>query len=170
MFRAVRTISLAVAAGTLAFVIHSAPSHARETVAYAGKEPAGTIIVRTTERRLYYVVKEGQAIRYKVGVGRNGKQWFGTTSVASKHIKPAWAPPADMRGTRPDFVIASGAPNNPMGAAALVLADYELALHGTNKESSVGGFVSSGCIRMYNADVMDLYGRVSVGTKVVFVR
>jgi lipoprotein-anchoring transpeptidase ErfK/SrfK len=170
MLRVLGQVGLVIATGIISAIVCSASSSARETIAYDGKETPGTIVVRTNERKLYYIVKEGQAIRYKVGVGRNGKQWFGTTSIASKHIKPAWAPPPDMRNGRPDFVIPSGAPNNPMGAAALVLADNELALHGTNKESSVGGYVSSGCIRMYNADVMDLYGRVSVGTRVVFTR
>lgn len=130
------------------------------------KGAPGTIVVRTGERRLYLVQGGGKALRYTVGVGRAGKQWFGTTSIASKHIKPAWLAPADMR--RPGAgVIPSGAPNNPMGAAALVLRDHELAIHGTNRPDLVGGFVSNGCIRMRNADVMDLFERVGVGTTVV---
>jgi lipoprotein-anchoring transpeptidase ErfK/SrfK len=128
------------------------------------------IVVKTTERRLYYVTGNNQAIKYTVGVGRAGKQWFGTTSIVSKHIRPAWTPPADMRGNRGDgYVIPSGAPNNPMGEAALVLADHELAIHGTNNDGSIGGFVSFGCIRMHNADILDLYNRVSVGTRVAIV-
>jgi lipoprotein-anchoring transpeptidase ErfK/SrfK len=111
------------------------------------------------------------ARKYPVGVGRSGKQWFGTTRIASKHVKPAWKPPVSLRGKRsPDFYVESGSPKNPMGAAALVLADSELAIHGTNNPASIGGFVSAGCIRMHNKDIMDLYGRVNVGTRVVFVK
>ena len=141
---------------------------AREPVHFSGKEGPGTIVVRVSERRLYLVVSEGRALRYIVGVGRSGKQWFGSTRIVSKHIRPAWSPPAVIRGSKPAWVIPAGAPNNPMGAAALVLADNELAIHGTNNPSSIGGFVSWGCVRMNNQDIMDLYDRVSVGTRVVF--
>lgn len=154
----------------LSAAIFSTPSFAGQVVAFSGEGSPGTIIVRTSERTLYYVVSKSEAIRYTVGVGRSGKQWFGTTSIASKHLQPAWAPPADMRGNRPYFVIPSGAPNNPMGAAALVLVDHELAIHGTNNPGSIGGFVSSGCIRMHNTEILDLYQRVNVGTRVVFTR
>ena len=145
----------------------AAPSFAREMVSFAGDERPGTIVVRTNERSLFYVIGKGQAIKYPVGVGRAGRQWYGTTSIASKHLKPAWTPPADMLGNRAYFVIPSGAPNNPMGAAAMVLADHQLGIHGTNNPASVGGFVSSGCIRMHNADIIDLFERVNVGTRVV---
>jgi lipoprotein-anchoring transpeptidase ErfK/SrfK len=149
----------------------AAPAFAAgEAVAYSGEGKPGTIVVRTEERRLYYIVSEGRALRYTVGVGRAGKAWYGTTSIASKHLRPAWTPPADMRGSRGAFVIESGAPNNPMGEAALVLVHHELAIHGTNNPGSVGGFVSAGCIRMHNADILDLYNRVSVGTRVVMAR
>jgi hypothetical protein len=128
-------------------------------------------VVETGERALYFITGKGQAVKYPVGVGRSGQQWFGTTHIVSKHIRPAWKPPESLRGRRsPDFVIAAGAPNNPMGAAALVLRDNELAIHGTNNPGSIGGFVSAGCIRMHNKDVMDLYSRVGVGTRVVFPR
>jgi lipoprotein-anchoring transpeptidase ErfK/SrfK len=142
---------------------------APEVVAFSKGAP-GSIVVHTRERRLYLVQGGGKALRYVVGVGRADKQWFGRTSITSKHIKPAWTAPADMRRSAIAVVIPSGAPNNPMGAAALVLADHELAIHGTNRPDLVGGFVSAGCIRMRNADIMDLYGRVSVGTEVIFVR
>jgi lipoprotein-anchoring transpeptidase ErfK/SrfK len=147
----------------------ASPSFAAgEAVQYAGEGKPGTIVVRTGERRLYLVLGNGRALRYVVGVGRAGLQWFGTTSVVSKHLRPAWAPPADIRGARPaSYFIESGAPNNPMGEAALVLADHELGIHGTNNPGSIGGFVSSGCIRLHNADILDLYNRVSVGTRVV---
>jgi lipoprotein-anchoring transpeptidase ErfK/SrfK len=149
------------------FAAHNDRALAREMVNFSSKESPGTIVVRTNERRLYLIVNEGRALRYAVGVGRAGKQWFGSTTIVSKHIKPSWSPPAELRRGRPAWVIPAGAPNNPMGAAALVLADNELAIHGTNNPGSVGGFVSAGCIRMRNEDIMDLYDRVRVGTRVV---
>src|SRR5450631_2228334 len=154
MLGAVRWLILVTLTGALSPVMLPAPLLAQETVAFPGKAEPGTIVVRTNERKLYYVVERGRALRYPVGVGRAGKQWFGTTSIATKALRPAW-------------VIPSGSPKNPMGAAALVLADNELAIHGTNNPGSVGGFVSWGCIRMHNRDVMDLFSRVSVGTQVV---
>ena len=149
--------------------LSSAPTFAGEVVPFAGEAKPGTIVVKTTERRLYLVTGNKQAIKYTVGVGRAGKQWFGTTSIVSKHIRPAWTPPTDMRGNKEAYVIPSGAPNNPMGEAALVLADHDLAIHGTNNPGSIGGYVSWGCIRMHNADILDLYNRVNVGTRVAIV-
>jgi lipoprotein-anchoring transpeptidase ErfK/SrfK len=166
MLRAVRWI-IAVAASTTMF---SASVPARDSVEFSGEAGPGTIVIRTSERSLYYVTGSGRAVRYPVGVGRSGKQWFGSTRIVSKHIRPAWSPPAELRRGRPAWVIPSGSPKNPMGAAALVLADNELAIHGTNNPGSVGGFVSWGCIRMHNKDIMDLYNRVAVGTRVVFTR
>jgi lipoprotein-anchoring transpeptidase ErfK/SrfK len=130
----------------------------------------GTIEIRTSARTLYFVDANGQAIRYSVGVGRTGQQWLGSTTIVSKHIRPAWTPPAVIRGGKPPWVIPSGSPENPMGAAALVLADHELAIHGTNDPQSIGHYVSWGCIRMHNRDIMDLYDRVGVGTRVVIKR
>jgi lipoprotein-anchoring transpeptidase ErfK/SrfK len=147
----------------------AAPSFAGQVVAFSGQQRPGTIVVKTTERRLYLVTGHNQAIKYNVGVGRAGKQWFGTTSIVSKHIRPAWMPPADIRGGKEAYVIPSGASNNPMGEAALVLADHDLAIHGTNNPGSIGGYVSWGCIRMYNADILDLFSRVNVGTRVAIV-
>jgi lipoprotein-anchoring transpeptidase ErfK/SrfK len=146
-------------------------ARAGEKVDYASNISVGTVVVQTSERSLYFVTGKGQALKYSVGVGRSGQQWFGTTRIVSKHIKPAWKPPASLRGKRsPDFYIESGSPRNPMGAAALVLADNELAIHGTNNPGSIGGLVSAGCIRMHNKDIMDLFARVAVGTSVVFKR
>ena len=154
-----------------AMLAGDAGARASEKVDYAGSASAGTVVVQTSERSLYLVTGKGQALKYPVGVGRSGQQWFGTTRIVSKHIKPAWKPPASLRGNRsPDFYIESGSPKNPMGAAALVLADNELAIHGTNNPGSVGGLVSAGCIRMHNKDIMDLFARVAVGTRVVFER
>jgi lipoprotein-anchoring transpeptidase ErfK/SrfK len=148
--------------------VPSSTQAAKATTSVSSESP-GTIIVRTGQRRLYLVVSEGRTISFPVGVGRAGKQWAGTSYIASKHLKPAWSPPEEIRHDRPSLptVIASGSPRNPMGAAALVLAHGQYAIHGTNAPSSIGGFVSYGCIRMYNKDIMSLYDRVSVGTKVV---
>lgn len=165
-----RAFLLLIAATALTPLMSSVPARARELVKFSGHAGEGTILVRTSERRLYLVTGSGHAYRYPVGVGRSGKQWFGTTSIMSKHIRPAWSPPKEIRGSRPSWVIPSGSPKNPMGAAALVLADNELAIHGTNNPGSVGGYVSWGCIRMHNHDIMDLYERVGVGTRVVFSR
>ena len=146
--------------------------HARETVRLNGY-PAGTVVIKTNERRLYYVISEGQALRYPVGVGKAGMAWAGTTSIDGKYIKPAWQAPESIRKdyTRLPPVVPGDSPSNPMGAAALTLSGGgQYAIHGTNNPGSVGGFVSHGCIRMYNQDIMDLYARVSVGTKVVVLR
>ena len=144
------------------------PAAARQVVHFNGQSP-GTIIVQTHQRRLYFVLSDGRAVVYPVGVGRAGKQWSGSSYVASKRIRPAWSPPAEIRRDKPSIpdVIPAGSPRNPMGAAALVLAHGEYAIHGTNNPGSIGGFVSYGCIRMYNQDILDLYERVSVGTPVI---
>ena len=151
----------------------TAPSAASgSVVAFNGDVAPGTIVVRTNERRLYLVLGQGRAVVYPVGVGRAGQQWSGRAVVESKRIRPAWAPPPDIKRENPRLpdVIAGGAPNNPMGVAALVLSGGEYAIHGTNRPGSVGRFVSHGCIRMYNQDITDLYSRVRVGTEVVVTR
>jgi lipoprotein-anchoring transpeptidase ErfK/SrfK len=132
----------------------------------------GTIIVRTGERHLYFVVAPGEAIRYPVGVGRAGQQWAGTSVIDAKYVEPAWAPPPDIRRENPKLpmLIPPGSPHNPMGVAAMTLAGTDYAIHGTNQPSSIGHFVSRGCIRMLNEDVTDLFGRVGVGTTVVVTR
>jgi lipoprotein-anchoring transpeptidase ErfK/SrfK len=142
---------------------------AGELVKFDGGVPPGTIVVRTQERRLYLVLKGGRAVRYTVGVGRVGKQWNGTSFIRSKHIRPNWSPPAEIKRDRPNLPdqIPSGSAANPMGAAALTLSSGGYAIHGTNAPNSIGGFVSYGCIRMYNKDILDLYRRVSLGTRVV---
>lgn len=142
-----------------------------QVVQFTGESP-GTIVVRTSERRLYFVLGNGQALRYPVGVGRAGKQWSGTSVIISKRWKPPWSPPAEIRRDRPSLpaVIPAGSPRNPMGTAALVLAHGEYAIHGTNAPGTIGGFVSYGCVRMYNGDIADLYNRVEVGTRVVVTR
>ena len=166
----------AILLGILAFVtvgiLAPASSSAREIVRFNGYS-AGTIVIKTSERRLYYVVSDGNAIRYPVGVGRRGMAWSGTASIDGKYISPGWSAPASIRRdyAREPAVIPGGSPRNPMGAAAMTLSGGgEYAIHGTNAPGSVGGFLSHGCIRMYNQDIMDLYERVSYGTTVVVLR
>ncbi len=143
-----------------------------EVVRFESEDAAGTIVVRTSERRLYLMLGDGRALRYVVGVGRAETQWSGTTSIEGKFIRPHWAPPPEIRRDRPDLpaVIASGSPSNPMGAAALTFSGNSYAIHGTNKPNSIGGFVSYGCIRMHNDDILDLFDRVRIGTRVVVTR
>src|SRR5215218_9863039 len=146
---------------------------ARELVPFEGSGvSAGTIVVRTAERRLYLVQGNGTAIRYRVAVGRPGKQWFGDAAIDGKYVEPARSPPDDVRRDNPRLpdVIPGGSPRNPMGARALTLNRGEYAIHGTNNPRSIGTYASYGCIRMLNDDVIDLYARVPVGTPVVVTR
>ena len=165
-----RLITLASASAFMAaaFAMPPVSAAAREIVTFDAA-PAGTIVVRTHERRLYYVMGDGKAVRYPVGVGRMGKQWAGNTQIAGKYRHPAWSPPAEVRRDNPRLpeVIPGGSPRNPMGVAAMTLAGGEYAIHGTNVPNSIGGFVSYGCIRMHNQDISDLFERVTVGTQVV---
>jgi lipoprotein-anchoring transpeptidase ErfK/SrfK len=145
---------------------------ARELVAFeAGVQP-GTIVVKTSERRLYLALGNGSAVRYPVAVGKPGKQWFGTSVIDGKHLRPAWSPPREVKRDNPRLpdLIPGGAPNNPMGAAALTLSGGEYAIHGTNRPNSIGTYASYGCIRMFNEDIVDLFERVRVGTPVVVTR
>jgi lipoprotein-anchoring transpeptidase ErfK/SrfK len=146
-------------------------AEAQATVAFRGY-PVGTIVVRTNQRRLFLVVGPDRAISYPVGVGKAGQQWSGTAVINGKYIRPAWSPPADIKRANPRLpdVIEGGSPRNPMGAAAMTLSGGEYAIHGTNQPGSIGRFVSHGCIRMHNRDVLDLYARVNVGTQVVVTR
>jgi lipoprotein-anchoring transpeptidase ErfK/SrfK len=156
----------------LVFVAYPVPpATARERSQLSGFSP-GTIIVKTSQRRLYLVMGDGRTISYPVGVGRAGKQWFGTAHIDGKHRYPAWSPPSEIRRDNPRLpdVIPGGAPNNPMGVAALTLSRGEYAIHGTNRPGSIGGFVSYGCIRMHNRDIADLFDRVGVGTPVIVTR
>jgi lipoprotein-anchoring transpeptidase ErfK/SrfK len=149
------------------------PAKAGQPVAFADSSySAGTIVIRTGERRLYLVLHGGVAISYPVGVGRAGKQWFGTSRITGKFLQPAWTPPPEIRRDKPSLpsIIPGGSTRNPMGAAALTLEGEDYAIHGTNAPRSIGGFVSYGCIRMTNPDILDLYARVRVGTPVVVER
>jgi lipoprotein-anchoring transpeptidase ErfK/SrfK len=146
------------------------PDLARQLVPYKGAERPGTVIVRTNERKLYYVLEEGRAIRYPVGVGRAGKQWQGRAEIDGKHVNPAWSPPEEVLRDNPRLpaVYPGGSPDNPMGPRALTLSGGEgYAIHGTNRPHSIGTFASYGCIRMFNEGILDLFERVKVGTEVV---
>ncbi|WP_224407074.1 L,D-transpeptidase [Afifella sp. IM 167] len=143
----------------------------KEVVSYDGPYGANTIIVDTTERRLYYVMGDGKALKYGVGVGREGFQWAGTHRVTRKAEWPGWTPPPAMRKRQPGLPAhMEGGPNNPLGARALYIGNTFYRIHGSNEPWTIGSAVSSGCIRMTNDDVMDLYERVNVGTKVVVRR
>jgi len=140
----------------------------REVVGYSGAFAPGTIVISTTERRLYLVLGNGQALRYGVGVGRPGFEWSGTRYIASKREWPDWTPPSQMLRRRPDLPRhMEGGINNPLGARAMYLSGTLYRIHGSNEPESIGQAVSSGCIRMTNDDVTDLYERVKVGTRVV---
>ncbi|HKU04673.1 MAG TPA: L,D-transpeptidase [Bradyrhizobium sp.] len=167
-------IAAAVAVTIGTGIMMSSPAQARPELVpmHSAEYSPGTIVVKTGERRLYLILDSGRAMRYPVGVGRAGKQWAGTTRIDGKYTNPAWSPPREVKRDKPNMpdVIPGGSPRNPMGVAAMTLAGGEYAIHGTNVPGSVGGFVSYGCIRMLNADITDLYGRVSVGTTVVVTR
>ena len=139
----------------------------RKTVPYDRKYRPGTIVISTKERNLYYVTARGRALRYRVGVGREGFAWSGRSHVSRKARWPSWRPPPEMLKRRPDLPrYMPGGPDNPLGARALYLGDTLYRIHGTREAHTIGGAVSSGCIRLLNADVIDLYRRVSIGSPV----
>jgi lipoprotein-anchoring transpeptidase ErfK/SrfK len=144
------------------------PRFLRQDVAYSGNEAPGTIVIDTRNHFLYLVEGEGRAIRYGIGVGRPGFTWSGTHAVSAKKEWPDWTPPEEMLRRQPYLPhFVPGGPNNPLGARALYLGSTLYRIHGSNEPWTIGQNVSSGCIRMRNADVIDLYERVKVGTKVV---
>jgi lipoprotein-anchoring transpeptidase ErfK/SrfK len=140
----------------------------RQVVLYRTTEPPGTIIVQTAERFLYVVQPGGRAIRYGIGVGREGFQWQGLQHITRKQEWPDWTPPAEMIARQPYLPrFMAGGPGNPMGARALYLGETVYRIHGTNQPKTIGTAVSSGCFRLVNGDVIDLYDRIPVGTKVI---
>lgn len=144
------------------------PQYLRQVVRYPTSERSGTIVVDTRAHFLYFVLGDGRALRYGIGVARDGFEWTGTHRVTRKAEWPGWTPPAEMRKRQPGLPAhMEGGPNNPLGARALYLGSTLYRIHGTNEPWSIGQNVSSGCIRMTNADVVDLYGRVQLNTKVV---
>jgi lipoprotein-anchoring transpeptidase ErfK/SrfK len=140
----------------------------RQIVSYATREAPGTIIIDTPNTYLYYVLGGGQAMRYGIGVGRDGFTWSGTQSITKKAEWPNWTPPAEMIARQPYLPrFMAGGPGNPLGARAMYLGGTVYRIHGTNAPGTIGTHVSSGCIRLTNQDVADLYSRVNVGTKVI---
>jgi lipoprotein-anchoring transpeptidase ErfK/SrfK len=143
-------------------------AYQRQAVFYRTNEPPGTIIVDTADRYLYLIQGSNRAIRYGIGVGREGFQWQGLLKITRKAEWPDWTPPPEMIRRQPYLPrFMAGGPGNPMGARALYLGATVYRIHGTNQPQTIGSAVSSGCFRLVNADVIDLYGRVPVGTKVV---
>ena len=144
------------------------PIYLRHEVEFDGHERPGTVVVDTTHKFLYLVQPGNRALRYGIGVGREGFTWTGVKAISRKAEWPGWTPPPDMLRRRPDLPThMEGGPANPLGARALYLGSSLYRIHGTNEPYTIGTSVSSGCIRMMNEDVIDLYGRVKVGTKVV---
>ena len=144
------------------------PRYLRQEVAYAGKEEPGTIVIDTPNHFLYLVERDGKAMRYGIGVARPGFTWAGTHAISAKKEWPDWVPPKEMIERQPGLPhFMTGGPNNPLGARAMYLGSTLYRIHGSNEPWTIGHNVSSGCIRMRNVDVIDLYDRVKVGTKVV---
>jgi lipoprotein-anchoring transpeptidase ErfK/SrfK len=140
----------------------------RAVVAYDTREAPGTVIIDTGRTALYYVLGQGRAVRYGVGVGREGFTWSGVQTISRKAEWPDWHPPTEMIARQPYLPrFMAGGPGNPLGARAMYLGTSQYRIHGTNDPSTIGKFVSSGCIRLTNEDVTDLFSRVDVGTKVV---
>jgi lipoprotein-anchoring transpeptidase ErfK/SrfK len=140
----------------------------RQVVSYATREAPGTVIIDTPNTYLYYVLGNGQAIRYGIGVGRDGFTWSGTQTITKKAEWPDWTPPPEMIARQPYLPRQmAGGPGNPLGARAMYLGGTIYRIHGTNAPETIGTHVSSGCLRLTNEDVIDLYSRVNVGTKVI---
>jgi lipoprotein-anchoring transpeptidase ErfK/SrfK len=144
------------------------PMYEKQVVDYSGKEGAGTVVIDTPNKFLYLVEGGGKALRYGIGVGRPGFSWSGVKSISAKREWPDWTPPAEMLVRRPDLPRhMEGGPENPLGARAMYLGSSLYRIHGSNEPWTIGTNISSGCIRMRNEDVIDLYGRVNVGTRVI---
>ena len=145
-----------------------APNLQRQIVGYSANVPPGSIVVDTANTYLYFVLGEGRAIRYGIGVGRDGFTWSGVEQVTRKAEWPDWTPPAEMIARQPYLArFTAGGEGNPLGARAIYLGNTSYRIHGTNSPETIGTHVSSGCIRLLNADVIDLYSRVSIGTKII---
>ena len=148
--------------------VRLAPEFRRQVVAYKSNQKAGTIIVNTGEKHLYLVLGNGKAVRYGIGTAKSGFEWSGTHRVSNKREWPGWTPPAEMKKRRPELPnYMPGGINNPLGARAIYIGSTLYRIHGTNEPWTIGQDVSSGCIRMVNDDVEDLYKRVKIGAKVI---
>jgi lipoprotein-anchoring transpeptidase ErfK/SrfK len=146
------------------------PKYFKQVVPYSGSEPPGTVVIDTPQRFLFLVQADGTAVRYGIGVGKPGFTWAGEKKVSAKKEWPDWTPPPEMLQRRPDLPhFMAGGPENPLGARAMYLGSSLYRIHGSNEPWTIGQAVSSGCIRMRNEDVIDLYEKVKVGTKVVVI-
>jgi len=159
------------AVAALGFFALPQSASARDTVSFSANVEPGTIVISASQRRLFYVVSPGVAIRYPVAVPKRGKEWSGVASIDGKYLRPDWTPPPVVKADHPELpnLIPGGSPSNPMGVAALTLDRGEVAIHGTTARmrASIGTAASYGCIRMLNEDVADLYSRVEVGSPVL---
>ncbi len=145
--------------------------HDRETVSYAAKYAPGSIVVNTSERYLYFVLGQGKALRYNIGVGKEGYSWAGVSTISSKREWPDWSPTPNIKKRQPDLPDhMKGGDGNPLGARALYLGSTLYRIHGTNEPWKIGDAVSSGCIRLTNDDIIDLYNRAKIGATVVVQR
>ena len=145
--------------------------HGRETVSYAPKHPAGTIVVSNRERYLYYVLGNGTALRYSIGIGQEGSAWAGVSTISAKREWPDWSPTPNIKKKYPNLPNhMKGGEGNPLGARALYLGDTLYRIHGTNEPWRIGDAVSAGCIRLTNDDIIDLYSRAKIGATVVVQR
>ena len=149
-------------------VVHLDPKFMRQVVPFDAGQPVGTLVVNTGEKFLYLVIGYGKAMRYGIGTAKTGFEWSGTHHITNKREWPDWTPPAEMIARRPDIPHhMDGGVHNPLGARALYIGSTLYRIHGTNEPWTIGGDVSSGCIRMVNDDVIDLYARVKIGAKVI---
>ena len=169
-----RNGAFVVAAAALAIGLGAAVAEARPVVGFPSDYAAGTIVISQTARKLYFVLDRQSAIAYPVAVAKPGKEWSGYARVDGKYVEPAWAPPTVVKRDHPELpdLIPGGSPHNPMGARAITLDRDEVAIHGTTAamRPSVGTAASYGCIRMLNADILNLYRLVAIGTPVVVTR
>ena len=148
--------------------VELAPEYQKQMVYYRSTEPPGTIIISTAERHLYLIQGNGRALRYGIGVGRDGFQWQGLVSITRKAEWPDWTPPPEMIARQPYLPrFMAGGPGNPLGARAMYLGATVYRIHGTNQPETIGTAVSSGCFRLVNGDVADLFDRTPIGTKVI---
>jgi lipoprotein-anchoring transpeptidase ErfK/SrfK len=148
--------------------VHLDPKFMRQVVPYASTERAGTLVVNTGQHFLYLVLGGGKALRYGIGTAKTGFEWSGTHRITNKREWPDWTPPKEMLARRPDIPThMEGGINNPLGARALYIGSTLYRIHGTTEPWTIGGDVSSGCIRLVNDDIIDLYGRVKIGAKVI---
>jgi lipoprotein-anchoring transpeptidase ErfK/SrfK len=142
--------------------------HSRDTVSYTKSHPPGTIVVATRERHLYYILGDGQALRYTIGVGKEGSAWTGMSTISAKREWPDWSPTPNIRKNHPELpTLVKGGESNPLGARALYLGASLYRIHGTNEPWKIGDAASAGCIRMTNDDIIDLYNRAKIGATVI---